>query len=105
MDCGEVAAFGYSLSALRCFRREDAGDEVVVVGLGDEGAVEAAGLEGIERAEVVDEDFAVDFGGVELGAAFPEERGFGAGAFGEEGELAADPLLLAICGRWTAEAA
>ncbi len=53
---------------------EDAGDEVVVVGFGDFGAVEAAGLSDSSGAEVVDIDLAVDFGGVELRAAFPEER-------------------------------
>jgi acetylornithine deacetylase/succinyl-diaminopimelate desuccinylase-like protein len=38
---------------------------VVVVRLGDLGAVEGAGDEGFVGAEVVDEDFAVDLGGVE----------------------------------------
>ena len=68
------------------------------MGFGDLGAVEAAGFEGVERAEVVDEDFAVDFRGVKFGAAFPEERGFGAGAFSEEGDVAADPVLLCAAG-------
>jgi hypothetical protein len=58
------------------------------------GAVEAAGVQIFKRPEVVDEDFAVDFGGVEFGAAFPEERGFGAGAFGEKCDFAADPIFL-----------
>ncbi len=50
---------------------EDAGDDVVVVGLGDLGAIEGAGNEGFVGAEVVDEDLAVDLGGVQWGAAFP----------------------------------
>jgi hypothetical protein len=49
---------------LRLF--EDAGDYVVVVGVGDFGSVEGAGDEGFVGAEVVDEDFAVDLGGVEV---------------------------------------
>ena len=43
-------------------------------------------------AEVVDEDFAVDLGGVEEGAALPEEFGFFALAFDEEVDFAADPF-------------
>ena len=38
----------------------------MVVGLGDFGAVEGTGDEGFVRAEVVDEDFAVDLGVVEV---------------------------------------
>jgi hypothetical protein len=41
---------------------EDAGDYVVVVGISDFGAVEGAWDQGFVRAEVVDEDFAVDLG-------------------------------------------
>ena len=68
---------------------------VVVVGFGDLGAVEAAGLRGSSQlAEVVDVDFAVDLRGVELGAAFPEQRRLFAFAFGEHDQLAAHPLLL-----------
>ena len=70
---------------------EDAGDDVVVVGFGDFGAVEGAGDEGFVGAEVVDEDLAVDLGGVEGGAALPEEVGFFGGAFDEEVDLAAYP--------------
>jgi hypothetical protein len=70
---------------------EDAGYHVVVVGLGDFGAVEGAGNEGFVGAEVVDEDFAVDFGGVEGGAALPEEFGLFGLAFYEEIDLAAYP--------------
>ena len=71
---------------------EDAGYYVVVVGLGDFGAVEGAGDEGFVGAEVVDEDFAVDLGGVERGAALPEEFGFFGLAFDEEVDLAAYPV-------------
>ena len=71
---------------------EDAGDDVVVVGFGDFGVVEAAGFESFEVAEVVDVDFAVDLGGVELGAAFPEQRGLFAFAFGEERRARGRPI-------------
>ena len=69
-------------------------DYVVVVGFGDLGAVEGAGDEGFVGAEVVEEDLAVDLGGVERGAALPEEVGFFRGAFDEEVDLAADPVGL-----------
>src|ERR1035437_6379572 len=49
---------------------EDAGDYVVVVGFGDLGAVETAGLEVGQVAEVVDVEFAVGLRGGELRAAF-----------------------------------
>ena len=62
---------------------------------GDLSAVKAALFKIVKRAEVVDEDLAVDFRCVKLGAGFPEERSFSAGAFGEEGELAANPVFLA----------
>ena len=42
-------------------------------------------------AEVVDEDFAVDLGGVEWGAALPEKFGLFGFAFDEEIDLAAYP--------------
>ena len=72
---------------------DDASDDVVVVGLGDLGAVEGAGDELFVGAEVVDEDLAVDLGGVDEGAALPEEfRLFGL-AFDEEVNLAADPAF------------
>src|SRR5208337_1823928 len=45
-------------------------------------------------AEVVDVDFAVNLWCVKLGAAFPEQRGLFAFAFGQQDHLAADPLLL-----------
>ena len=45
---------------------QNASDYVVVVGLGDFGAVEGTGDEGFVGAEVVDEDFAVDLGVVEV---------------------------------------
>jgi hypothetical protein len=64
--------------------REYASDDIVIVGFGDPGVVKAAWFEGLQVAEVVDVDFTVDFGGVELGSAFPEERGFLALAFGEK---------------------
>lgn len=51
---------------------DHAGNEVVIVGFGNLGLVEVAGLERLKLAKVVDVDFAVDFGGVELGAALPE---------------------------------
>lgn len=50
---------------------EDAGYYVVIVRLRNLGAVEGAGNESFVRAEVVDEDLAVDLGGVQWGAAFP----------------------------------
>jgi hypothetical protein len=52
---------------------EDAGYDVVIVGFGDFGAVEAAGLESFQVAEVVDVDLSVDFGGMEFCSAFPEQ--------------------------------
>src|SRR6266550_9161201 len=70
---------------------EDAGYYVVVVGVGDFGAVEGAGDEGFVGAEVVDEDLAVDLGGVECGASLPEEWSLFGFAFDEEVDLAAYP--------------
>jgi hypothetical protein len=70
----EVVTVFYLISAARDLV-EDAGDYVVVVGVGDLGAVEGAGDEGFVGAEVVDEDLAVDLGGVERGAALPQEFG------------------------------
>jgi len=71
---------------------------VVVVGFGDLCAVKAAGFEGghirAQVGEVVDVNFAVDLRGVELGAAFPQQRGLFALALGKDDQLAADPLLL-----------
>ena len=61
------------------------------MGLGDFGAVEAARDESLVRTEVVDEDFAVDLGGVQEGAAFPEELGLFAFTFDQEIEFATDP--------------
>ena len=75
---------------------EDAGDDVVVVGFGDFGAVEGAGDERFVGAEVVDEDFAVDLGGVERGAAFPEELGLFGFAFDQQVDLAAYPFGFAL---------
>jgi hypothetical protein len=72
---------------------EDAGDYVVVVGLGDFGAVERARDQGFVGAEVIDENLAVDFGGLIEGAALPEEVSLFGFAFDEDIELAADPLL------------
>ena len=77
---------------------EDACYDVVVVGFGDLAAVEVAGDEGLVGAEVVDEDLAVDLGGVELGAPLPEEIGLFAEALDEQIKLAPDPLLLALGG-------
>src|SRR5271156_5703696 len=73
---------------------EDAGDHVVVVGLGDFGAVEGAGDEGFVGAEVVDEDLAVDLRSVERGAALPEEFSLFGFALDEEVDLAPYPLGL-----------
>jgi hypothetical protein len=75
---------------------EDSGYYVVVVGFGDFAAVEGTWDQRLMRAEVVNEDFAVDLRGVEHGAALPEEFGFVADAFYEQVEFAADPLLLAF---------
>ena len=66
------------------------------MGLGDLGAVEGAGDELFVGAEVVDEDLAVDLGGVLDGAALPEELGLFGFAFDEEVDLAADPLGLGL---------
>ena len=65
-------------------RESDTGHHVVLVGLGDLGAVEAAGFERFQIAEVVDVDLAVDFRRVELGAAFPQQRSLFAFAFGQQ---------------------
>src|SRR5271155_4171393 len=83
---------GLSVSTLRHILLEDAGYYVVVVGVGDFGAVEGAGDEGFVGAEVVDEDFAVDLGGVERGAALPEKVGLFGFAFDEQVDLAAYPF-------------
>src|ERR1700735_2001311 len=72
----------------------DGGDHVVVVGLGDFGSVEGAGDQGFVGAEVVDEDFAVDLGSVERGAALPEEFGLFGFAFDQEVDFAAYPFGL-----------
>ncbi len=74
--CADVPEFGHEYLLL-----DDAGDYVVVVGLGDLGAVEGSGDEFFVRAEVVDEDLAVDLGGVLDGAALPEEFGLFGFAF------------------------
>ena len=55
-------------------------------------------------AEVVDQDLAVDFGGVERRAAFPEEVGLFAYAFDEEIDFAADPGALALGGDFLLQA-
>ncbi len=52
------------------------------------------GLRFRARAEVVDEDFAVDLGCVEGGAALPEQFGFFRLAFDQQVDLAADPGFL-----------
>ena len=75
---------------------DDARDQVVVVRFGDLGAIELSGFEFLEIAEVVDVDLAVDFRGVELGAAFPKHGGLFAFAFGKNYEFATDPLLLGV---------
>src|SRR5262249_52817465 len=64
----------------------------------DFGAIELAGLHSIERSKVVDVDFAIDLWRVILRTAFPEQFCFGAFAFGEDDEFAADPLLLGLPG-------
>ena len=64
------------------------------MGLGDLGAVEFSGFQTFEVAEVVDVNFAVDFGCVEFSAAFPEHGSFVAFSFGQHNEFAADPVLL-----------
>ena len=66
------------------------------MGLGDLGAVEGAGDELFVRAEVVDEDLAVDLGGVQDGAALPEEFGLFGFAFDQEVDLAAYPFGLGL---------
>ncbi len=75
---------------------EDAGYYVVVVGVGDFGAVEGTGDEGFVGAEIVDEDFAVDLGGVERGAALPEEVGLFGFALDEGGRSRGLPRRLWI---------
>jgi ribosome biogenesis SPOUT family RNA methylase Rps3 len=54
------------------------------VSLGNHRVVKATRFERIQFAEVVDVDFAVDFGSVKLGSAFPQERRFFALAFGKQ---------------------
>ena len=66
------------------------------MGFRDLGAVEGAGNQGFVGAEVVDEDDAVDLGGLVQGAGLPEEFGFFAGALYEQVDLAADPEFLAL---------
>ena len=56
------------------------------MGFGDSGAVEAAGFQGGQVAEVVDIELAVDLRGVELRAALPEQRRLFAFAFGKYDE-------------------
>src|SRR5665213_1859712 len=73
---------------------DNAGDEVVVVGLSNFCTVKGAGNQRLMRSKVVDEDFAVDLGGVEDGAALPEEIGFFGLALDQEVDFAADPLGL-----------
>ena len=70
----------------------DAGDYVVVVGFGDLGSVEGAGDKDFVGAEVVDEDLAVDLGGLVEGAALPEEFGFVGLAFDEDVYFAPNPV-------------
>jgi len=76
---GDYAAWPYDLAFNLSF--QDFGYYVVVVGFCDLAAVEGAGDQGVVRAEVVDEDFAVDLWGVHEGAALPEEVVFFADAF------------------------
>src|ERR1700722_4994614 len=87
-----ISAKIFQSCGMRPWLLEDAGDDVVVVGFGDEGAVEGSGDESFVGAEVVDEDLAVDFGGVERRAALPEKFGLFGFAFDEEVDLAAYPL-------------
>src|SRR5579871_352424 len=86
---GELSWWPWGLDYRELF--EDACDYVVVVGLGDFGSVEGSWDQGFVGAEVVDEDFAVDLGGVEGGAALPEEFGLFGFALDEEVDLAAYP--------------
>src|SRR5258708_16827375 len=55
---------------------ENPGHQVVVVRFDDLAAVELPPFRPIVIAEIVDEQLAVDFRGVHLGAAFPQQVGF-----------------------------
>ncbi len=72
---------------------QDFRHQVVVVGFGDLAAVELAGLRVDFLGEVVDEDFAVDFGGVHWRAAFEQQFGFFRLAFEQQIEFAPDQRL------------
>ena len=74
------------------------------MGLGDFGAVEGAGDQGFVRAEVVEEELAVNFGGLEEGAALPEQVGFFGRAFDEHVELTTDPGAFGFEGNFLLEA-
>src|ERR1700744_6399612 len=67
--------------------RDDACHEVIVVGLGNLGAIKLAGIQLFQIAEVVDKNLAVDLGSMELGAAFPKEFSLRAFALGEKNEF------------------
>jgi len=88
--CVLMADSGFGLPSRELFK--DSGNYVVVVGFCDFGAVEGAGDQRFVGAEVVDEDLAVDLGGVECGAALPEEWSLFGFAFDEEVDLAAYPF-------------
>ena len=63
------------------------------MGLGDFAAVEFAGLDIGMVAKIGDEDFAIDFGRVHRGAAFPEQIAFRRRAFDENVKLPSDKRL------------
>ena len=73
---------------------DDAGDQIVVMRLGNLGAVEGAGDERFVGAEVVDEDLAVDLRRVENRTTLPEQIGLFALAFNQQIDFAANPLSL-----------
>ena len=64
---------------------------IVVMRLRNLRAIKGAGHQRLVRAEVVDKDSTVDLGGVEWGAALPEEVGFFRRSLDKEVDLAANP--------------
>src|SRR5258708_29744350 len=75
---------------------ENPGHQVVVVRFDDFAAVELARLRLIVIAEIVDEQLSVDFRGVHLGAAFPQQIGLFGRAEGEDIELASHQLCFVL---------
>src|SRR5579862_4787856 len=84
----------FSRTQLSRRRRNHPRHHVVIVGLGDFGAIETARLQLLEAAEVVDVHFAVDLRRMVFGAALPQQRRLLALALRQQRHLAAHPPLL-----------